>query len=96
MFARIGLGLATVAAATAIMAATAVPADARTSFSFSIGSGGFFPFGGPFYAPSRSYAYAPYYVAPTYAPTVTYGYNWIIMSVMILVGWGVAKIIRRA
>ena len=29
-------------------------------------------------------------------PVATYGYNWIIMSVMILVGWGVAKIIRRA
>jgi hypothetical protein len=74
MFARIGLGLATLAAAGAIMAATAAPADARTSFSFSIGTGGFYPFGGPVYYPrTYSYAYAPYYVAP--APVVTYGFS---------------------
>jgi uncharacterized membrane protein len=29
---------------------------------------------------------------------ITYGsrYNWIILSVMVLLGWGAAKIIRRA
>ena len=78
MLKRIGLGLATAAAAAALMAATAAPADARTSFSFSIGTGGFgfFPFGRPFYAPTYSYAYAPYYYsAPAVTYAAPYGYN---------------------
>lgn len=29
-------------------------------------------------------------------PTVTFGYNWIALSVIVLIGWGVAAIIRRA
>jgi len=29
-------------------------------------------------------------------PTVTFGYNWMALSVIVLIGWGVAAIIRKA
>jgi len=29
-------------------------------------------------------------------PTVTFGYNWIALSVIVLIGWGVAAMIRKA
>ncbi|HEX8844373.1 MAG TPA: urate hydroxylase PuuD [Pyrinomonadaceae bacterium] len=37
-------------------------------------------------------------LSPNHYASITYGsqYNWIILSVLILVGWGAAKIIRRA
>jgi hypothetical protein len=70
MFARIGLGIAALATALAMTTATATAASPkpRVSFSLSFGS----PF---FYSAPRTYAYAPYYYAPTYAPTVNYGYS---------------------
>jgi hypothetical protein len=62
MLARIGLGLAAALTAATIATTTTEPAQARTSFSVSIGTGGPF-FGYP------SYGYAPYsygYAAPSY------------------------------
>lgn len=64
---------------TALVCLLTIPAEARTSFSFNFGFGGYYPVYGPAYYPAYYYSCPPpacYYSRPVYryycAPPVYY------------------------